>query len=277
MLIVLANGAVLWWRLSRPARSVMPQSAMPLQAAQASAVLTWTKAGSVPLEDSRIIDYVRRMQWIGCIDAPPNMQALEPRALTTTQKEDLEKAVTGLLSAYSSGSATKLLRYMQERGQQLSPTSTRQLKDLLVKEANASEKKLSGMQPNEIFLMFTKNIGYASHWKEIVADSACAAIWQPTAEQVDAPLGRDAIGLFQNQTRFHHLFVDGSDGSGTNGSQQHILFADVRFVVRHDAEMLSEPSPYYVRFGYNPTRSRWQPTEMIHVPTTGGSSPKLLF
>jgi hypothetical protein len=69
----------------------------------------------------------------------------------------------------------------------------------------------------------------------------------------------------------------------SNEDRQRVLapaaatFADVQFVVKHDRELMSEPSAYHVRFVLGRDTNAWHPIEMIHVSTISGNSPQLLF
>jgi hypothetical protein len=97
-------------------------------------------------------------------------------------------------------------------------------------------------------------------------------------------LGSEIAGLFKNQTRFNHLFVDidnqltsTSSVAITSPSTTFDYYCDFRFVVEHDEEYLREMSPYFVRFGFNRKDAVWQPLEFVHIATSSGNSPILLF
>ena len=278
---ILANVLLLGWRfwIAAPL-PVLVEGPAPLLESQAELVLRWQRAGAVPLNAEAIAGYVGAIHWSNCLQAPPDAEPVPIELLPTSQRTDLELALAGLIDAYCRGTSDALVDYMAARGQELSEPMIVELKRILAQDAGISTEELAAMPNRDVVRQFAAQSGYAAHWTQLVADTGCGAVWRPAkgpSATVDEPLGVEATELFQNQTRFHHLFVHPRGGDNPAKAPQYKLFADARFVIRHDASMYHEPSPYFVRFGYDSQGERWQPVEMIHVPTASGTSPVLLF
>lgn len=275
-----ANAAILWWRLLHPSDRAIVElhSSVPLPEAQAKAVLHWTQAATVDLSDDAIDRYAQNLHWSDCIPCPANAEIVRIGSVPDA-KTDFEKAFSGLLRTYAKGDPKDLLAYMSERGQRIPAAVIDELREILGRETHAEQVALKAMDDRNVFLSFAKLIEFAPHWNGLVEDSGCATIWKLRGgvKTASGSLGQDAVDLFKNQTRFNQLFVDPSVGPATDSTPTYRLFVDVRFVIRHDAKMIDEPSPYYVRFGYNEAIKKWQPLDMIHVPTIAGISPVLLF
>ena len=281
-LIVVVNAAIWWWRYQHETidiPGVGPQIAA-LGKAQADTVLAWRQAASVPLTPTSIQEFAAHLAWKNCEPLAAAATVLNQRELAADQQQDLRDAVAGLIRALSRDDPAELFDYMTARGEQLSPTGVTTLQQLLVKDGNLTPSSVESRSPRELFLLVSQKAHYRTHWESLAADTGCITIWRTNIDRgrvaEEIPLGATSAGLFKNQTRFHHLFQP-KDGPATSDTEVDTTFADVRFVVNHDAELMTEPSLYHVRFRWYPSTHDWHPVEMIHVATISGSSPVLLF
>jgi hypothetical protein len=281
LLVVAANIAVLYWRYQHT--SVEIPGVGPYVAAlgrtQVETVLAWQNAQSVKFSPASISDLAERMTWETTDGLPTDAVSIERDNLSQDEQADLLKAVVGILAAYSGSDPAAIFDYMVGRGQQLAPSSVLIFKRLLTGEAKIPAAAVKDRTPRELFVLMADKMEYGAHWNSLITESASITLWRTNLSSDEAlgkvPLGSIVAGLFKNQTRFNHLFVDGSESKPTSTTP--LIFADVRFVVKHDQSLMSEPSPYYVRFQLDRTKQVWKPIEMIHVATVSGNSPALLF
>jgi hypothetical protein len=279
VLLILVNLGVLWWRYEHGpvnVQSVGPTIAK-LGDAQVNTVLRWRNSKSAELTPSSITEYVANMTWSNC--KVPDDVASKSVEITTGQRDLLSRSIVELMHAYRQPTAEALYDYMTSKKERLSGSSVLTLKKLLTEGNSIDRTTLEHKTPRELFLLIAEKISFGSHWDGLVLGTGRIDFWGSAVDRISVaekkPLGGDMVKLFKNQTRYHHLF-DWTELVNDQGRNDN-LYADVEFVVKHNRELMSEPSAYHLRFLYDQTAGTWHPIEMIHVATVSGRSPVLLF
>lgn len=274
---VVGNLGILLWRYSRhepEIKGVGPFIAA-LGAAQADTVIAWRNSPSVALDHQAISEFVEQMKWDNCAPPLQKTTTLLRKELSSAEQESLGRTLTSFLEAYSHAEPEQLYNFMTSIGEDIPQSNIEMLRKLLASNKNLSVEDISKLSPHDLWMALAQSIHYDAHWQSLASSSACVTLWRTSHQTSDpleaVPLGELMAKEFRNETHFHHLFTWQTD------SMRDRIVADVRFVVKHDRQLMSEPSAYYVRFVLDPQAVVWHPIEMVHVPTVSGSSPPLLF
>jgi hypothetical protein len=282
--VLFANIAILWWRIDHQATNLpgLGPHLRELGQTQVDTVIAWRNAPSIALNSTSIQAFVKDMPCSDCGTLPKQATNVGKDDLSEAERSNLFGAIARLLEIYGNDDPAALYDFMLSHSNGIEFDTAKQLESLIASQRHSSPSPtLNRQDRRELFLKVADQIGFDSHWDSLVEGSGCVRLWRMggmTSSRSDVPLGGDMVGLFKNQTRFHQLFsAPSSDSSATANGEPTNIVADVRYVVKHDSDLQSEPSLYAVRFILDRERGIWHPAEMIHVPTVSGNSPMLLF
>lgn len=286
-LILLGNGLIFGWRYYFQAGEIpgVGPNIAELGEAQVEMVIDWRNASAVPLTTTAIQEFARQMKWGICPPLPASAEEIPPDQISIEDRGRLCEAVAELIGVYGRGDPFELYDHMQTNCGPMPPEMVASLRTILTQDGSTSNAALADRKPRELFRMVAHKVDYASRWESLVKDSACASFWRSELTLIEIlnqrPIGSEMVGTFRNQTRYHHLFGPAVSGPTAGIERESAgaasILADVQFVVKHDPVLMSEPSPYLVRFLWDDRKNVWRPIELIHVGTISGKSPTLLF
>jgi hypothetical protein len=282
--VILAYFGVVTWRGYRAPRAAKTfQTWEELTKERTARVLYWASQPSVLLQSTELDQGVADvLASEDCIAAARNAELVRLSQLTTAQRSDLALAIGGFLKAYARNDPVAVYDYMESRQEILPAEELQLIRTALVSEQGMDRASVDAMDQRTLFSAEWKKLLHGDpHWGSLALHSGCVRLWRTGAAldpRVPSPLGQEDNSVFTNIVSHKHSFVPRVDTMQSRVAQDgSLLMADVKLVIKYDAERLEVPTPHYVRFWYDPGAQVWHPHQLVLIVTDSGAYPDFLF
>jgi hypothetical protein len=274
---VVTGGGVLWYRSHN--LSLRNADRFLAHEVQAKRVSDWRAIPLLPLNPASFSKLVKQSLASSELHGPSKSKPFLAKDLSQAQLLDLERAATGFLAAYSTGTSIAILSYMKDRGEQLSAAHRQELKDILAKDRAFTATQLEKLKSDsELLGVFWQQAKCNPRWQMLLNGDANSCLWlgnKNIIREAFSEFGVEDKEVFHRSTRINHLFEPAVPLDEL--IEEECLFADFKFVVQHDKQLFNEPAPYYVRFIYDKRDQRWHPIDLVRIGTVASQNPFVVF
>ncbi len=199
-------------------------------------------------------------------------------SLNDHQREDLVKAVTGLLGAYCANTPDAITDYMSDRGEKLTESTVELIRKAMVDQGIPKEKYADWSERDyvrELWRLAKCNANWESLSGELCATFSSVVNYD--TKLLMENLGQYDRKLFGNTNRAKHVFSGARTIQQATANQTPVLICDLLLPINVRAKIGTQPNCYYMRFWFDEQSMKWSPLDMVQVYTATGVADRLVF
>jgi hypothetical protein len=245
-------------------------------------IVEWRSKPAIALNSSGLADAIRGLPSNDCL--PKVATELTFNSLPKEQRDDLDAAIIGFLTAYATGGSKAVTDYRRGRDQILDPARRIKYEDALAK---AGQKEVVTLSDDEIFARTWEANKSQSHFESIIPASSCRRIWDARSQPLDAVLQNgkplkvagELYEVFRAFGGWQPNFVaKRGDLQKDLRGRAPVAIADVKLIIKLDAQFSHQLVPVFCRLWYNEAARRWQPIQLMQITTIRNSKvPTFIF
>ncbi len=259
-LLVIANVALLTWRLSGNGRTRVPSS----PAGKEALVEKWVLADT---ESFGSVDYgklVAAQDQSDCLVLPEQAVAVSPDAMEAKVLQSFLRTIEELNNAYVEDTTAGLIEFMATRGERPAARFIDAFKVTLGGQPGADQKAIEQFTADQTLKAYCGEKLH-SNWSSVAPAESCIRFWRLSQKYdngMSSRFGRQFFGELSNVRKFVHVFeprhtlLDEMDFHGE------VMMADAKLLIRFSDGLAGLPCPHFVRMWYCQSDENWHPLEM---------------
>ena len=260
VLLIIANVALLAWRLSGNGRTPVPLSSPRKEAL----VEKWVLADT---ESFQSVDYSKLVvpeSQSECLILPEQAVVISPDAMEPKVLERFLETIEGLNDAYVEGTTAGLVEFMATLGERPSPKFIDAFKVTLSGQPGADKKAIERFSADQTLKAYCGEKLH-SNWSSVAPGESCIRFWRLNRKydsEMSRRFGREFFGELSNVRKFVHVFEPRHKLSNEMNVRGEVMMADVKLLIRFSEDLAGLPCPHFVRMWYCQSDENWHPLEM---------------
>ena len=238
---------------------------------KAKKLAAWLQDQPIPVKATKQwAEALKNAKSEGCLDVPEGTTAVSGDSVPPNVTAALDEALVGLLQVYIDNSPEAFFSYMNAHDEKPTQQQLNDIVSIIGAIRKTPSPNLKGLSPQQIYVTHWRECKIKMHWSSFLKNSICKQFWrshQPPNEKLRQSIGRDESQLFQVINTIRHFFAPQQPIESLLQTEDHILFVDVKVVIRLDKACFAESVPYYFRFWYDPQKNIWHPYQLARVLT----------